>query len=411
MVKERVLNGAQSWVQHHPGEDHCGVFVVGPTLLAKGREHGPLSGIRFAVKDLFDVAGTRTGRGNPAWLTTDPIEPTHARAVQALIEGGADLLGKTVTDELAFSLAGTNVHYGTPLNSAAPARVPGGSSSGSVAAVAGGLVDFALGTDTGGSIRVPASYCGVFGIRPSHGRIDMGGVMTLAGSFCTAGLFARSGAMLERSWLALCDGASSPSWTGRAPRAIVQAVFVLFALADERAREALSESMRQFATRCGLLIREGSLGDAEEIARFMKAFRTIQMYEAWKMHGSWIASSRPNFGPGIGARFAMASRVDAASFYEAEQVRDVLKSRLAAFCGKEALLVQPATSGVAPLLTLETKEKDDLRTRTLFLTAIAGLAGAPVVVLPLASVDGLPVGRAAVGLPGDDDALLALSMP
>ena len=137
-------------------------FVVGPVLLAAGSSEGGLSGLTFAVKDLYYVAGTRTGAGNPNRLAEAPVAIEHAAPVDALLESGAELIGKTVTDEFAFSLSGTNVHYGTPRNPRGPSRVPGGSSSGSVSAVADGLVDFALGTDTGGSTRVPASYCSVF---------------------------------------------------------------------------------------------------------------------------------------------------------------------------------------------------------------------------------------------------------
>ena len=145
--------------------DHLGAFVIGPRLLESGAPGGPLSGLRFGVKDLFDVAGTRTGAGNPDWLADAPVASTDAPAVSALLAAGADLWGKTVTDELAYSLSGTNVHYGTPVNTAAPGHVPGGSSSGSAAAVAGGEVELALGTDTGGSNRVPASY--LRDLRPS----------------------------------------------------------------------------------------------------------------------------------------------------------------------------------------------------------------------------------------------------
>jgi len=171
-------------------------FVVGPVLLAAGSSEGALSGLTFAVKDLYDVAGTRTGAGNPDRLAEAPVATENAAPVDALLESGAELIGKTVTDELAFSLSGTNIHYGTPRNPTAPGRVPGGSSSGSVSAVADGLVDFALGTDTGGSTRVPASYCGVFGLRATHGRISRRGVFLLAPSFCSIGVFSRSAAVL-----------------------------------------------------------------------------------------------------------------------------------------------------------------------------------------------------------------------
>src|SRR5712671_3391861 len=159
---------------------------------------GPLRDLCFAVKDLIDVAGHPTGCGNPTWLATHPPASVSAVCVEQLLAAGAQCEGKTITDELAFSLLGENHFYGTPLNPSAPDRVPGGSSSGSASAVACGLVDFALGTDTGGSVRVPASNCGIWGWRPSHGLISVAGVMPFSPTLDTVGVFARSAETLQR---------------------------------------------------------------------------------------------------------------------------------------------------------------------------------------------------------------------
>src|SRR5437764_3737377 len=167
-------------------------FDLSPT------ESGPLDGLRFAVKDTIDVAGFKTGCGNPTWRDSHPAAVVHAVCVEELLHAGARCIGKTISDELAFSLLGENHFYGTPLNAHAPDRVPGGSSSGSASAVACGLVDFALGTDTGGSVRVPASNCGIWGFRPSHGLISVAGVMPFAPTLDTVGIFTRSGALLEQ---------------------------------------------------------------------------------------------------------------------------------------------------------------------------------------------------------------------
>jgi amidase len=170
-----------------------------------GAVAGELAGLRLAVKDLFDVAGLPTGAGNPRWLETHPIPANDAPAVARLLRAGASLVGKTVTDELAWSLNGTNIHYGTPYNPAAPGRMPGGSSSGSAAAVAAALADIGLGTDTGGSIRVPASYCGLYGLRPTHARVPREGVVPLAATFDVAGLLCRDAVTLRKSAAALLD--------------------------------------------------------------------------------------------------------------------------------------------------------------------------------------------------------------
>ncbi|MBO6785189.1 MAG: hypothetical protein JJ899_18220, partial [Alphaproteobacteria bacterium] len=187
-------------------KDSLGAFRPGAIQRVEGAGDGPLQGVTFAVKDLFDVAGMQTGAGNPDFLEGRPPAEEHAPAVRAMLDAGATMVGKTITDELAFGLAGENFHYGTPLNTAAPDRIPGGSSSGSVSAVAGGMCDTALGTDTGGSMRVPSSHCGVYGIRTTHGRVPIDGVVPLAESFDTVGWFARSADMLMKVGRVLLPG-------------------------------------------------------------------------------------------------------------------------------------------------------------------------------------------------------------
>src|SRR5262252_9380020 len=178
--------------------DDIGAFVPGPRVRIEGRPGGPLSGLAFAAKDLFDVAGVPTGGGNHDWPTGRPLPTPHAWAVQTLLDAGASLIGKTITDEVSLGIRGENPFYGTPRNSKAPDRVPGGSSSGSAAAVAAGICDTALGTDTGGSVRVPASFCGLYGIRPTHGRIPVAGMMPQAPSSDTTGWFARDAATFAK---------------------------------------------------------------------------------------------------------------------------------------------------------------------------------------------------------------------
>src|SRR3546814_654433 len=186
-------------------DDGRGAFITHAEVRIDGAADGPLAGVTFAAKDIFDTAGHVTGCGNPDWLRTHSPAVETAPVVHTLLEAGATLVGKTLTDEIAYSLNGENVHYGTPINVNAPGRIPGGSSNGSAAAVAGGLVDFALGSDTGGSVRVPASYCGIYGLRPTHDRISLDGVMPLAPSFDTVGWFAREADLIARVGQVLLD--------------------------------------------------------------------------------------------------------------------------------------------------------------------------------------------------------------
>src|SRR3954468_11048806 len=178
--------------------DSINAFVPGPRVRLDGTPGGPLSDLTFAAKDLFDVAGVPTGGGNHDWARANPLPTKHAWAVQTLLDAGAALIGKTITDEVSLGILGENAFDGTPLNSRAPDRVPGGSSSGSAAAVAAGLCDTAVGTDTGGSVRVPASFCGLYGIRPTHGRLDVTGMLPQAPTSDTTGWFARDAETFAR---------------------------------------------------------------------------------------------------------------------------------------------------------------------------------------------------------------------
>src|SRR5206468_1051711 len=187
------------------GQTPGGAYFVPHDLASPltGSGKGPLAGLTAAVKDMYAIAGERTGGGNPDWLARQQPAASHAASITKILDAGATIIGKTICDEFFFSVAGVNAHYGTPPNPRAPGRIPGGSSSGSAAATAAGTCDFALGSDTGGSVRIPASLCGLYGIRTTHGRIDTKGVMDMAPSFdtvgwlaATAGVFRKVGPML-----------------------------------------------------------------------------------------------------------------------------------------------------------------------------------------------------------------------
>jgi len=167
---------------------------------------GPLRGLRLAVKDIVDVAGLPTGAGHPDWLATHPVPQRSAPVVDRITDAGAVIVGKTYTDEFAYSMFGSNAHYGTPVNPAAPGHLPGGSSSGSAVAVAAGLADIGLGTDTAGSVRIPASWCGLYGLRPTHDRASREGIVALAPSFDVPGLLCAGLATLRLAATAMLDG-------------------------------------------------------------------------------------------------------------------------------------------------------------------------------------------------------------
>ena len=363
-----------------------------------GAPGGPLSGLTMAVKDVFDIAGCRTGNGHPLWLETHEPAAATASAVARLVEAGADMVGKTHTDELAYSLNGENVHYGTPTNPKAPDRIPGGSSSGSAVAVAGGLVDFALGTDCGGSVRLPASYCGIYGLRTSHGIVPTDGVAKLAPSFDTVGWFARDSALMRRIGSVLL-----PPDDGGAPERLILAIDA-FAAVPEDVAAALALAVERLAK--GVAIRSESVVASGASAGWAQTFRVLQGAEIAIQHHAWIDRHRPEFGPGVRERFAWTRTIDPSEVARAAVERVEIAGRLDALLGADAFLLLPTGPGVAPRVGTPAAELEAFRARAFALLCIAGLARLPQISLPLGSVEGLPVGLSVIAPRGRDRALL-----
>ncbi|MCC5811673.1 MAG: amidase [Ectothiorhodospiraceae bacterium] len=361
---------------------------------------GPLDGRRFAVKDVFQVKGTRTGNGHPKWRETHAPAPAHAPAISRLLASGAELVGKTHTDELTYSLSGQNVHYGTPPNPSAPDCVPGGSSSGSASVTAAGLVDFALGTDTGGSVRVPASFCGIYGIRPTLGAVSTEGAGELARSFDVVGWFARDAAMLQRVGSVLLPNRVSPQL--QRVRLLREAIV--------SSEEELAEQTRQLLDAGAVpleQIEDATVGPLEE---FFQAFRPLQAYEAWAHYGKWITRHRPLFGPGVKERFAAASQVSEAEARWARQRCGELRDGLLEIVGDNTVLCMPTTPIPAPALGASDAQVEAARFRMLCMNAVAGTGGLPQLSLPLLQLGGRPVGLSLIGPPGSDLQLLELAV-
>jgi amidase len=380
-------------------DDRVGAFVPGPLVEVAGATEGPLAGIDFAVKDLFDVAGVPTTYGNPDWARTHPPAAATAPVVQALLQAGARLRGKTKTVELAYGLTGENIHHGTPLNPAAPDRFPGGSSCGSAAAVAAGLVGFALGSDTGGSVRIPASYCGVFGIRPSWGAISLAGTCPLGPSFDTVGWFATKASLLRRVGTVILPGG------GDGPLGPLVKVQEAWVNAQPVVAAALTGPLQAAERVFGPAL---SLQVAPEgLESLYTHFRNAQAEEAWAALGAWVEATKPHFGPGVGERFAAAKGTDPAAAAAGRRFRDVFRTRIRAMLQGGAVLAYPTSPVPAPKLDTDLAAQQLVREATMSVTAIAGLAGLCEVTLPAAKVDGAPVGLSLVAAPGRDRALLA----
>jgi amidase len=382
-------------------------FDLSPT------DSGPLDGLRFAVKDTIDVAGFKTGCGNPTWRDSHPAAVVHAVCLEQLLRAGARCVGKTISDELAFSLLGENHFYGTPLNAHAPDRVPGGSSSGSASAVACGLVDFALGTDTGGSTRIPASNCGIWGFRPSHDFISVAGVNPLAPSFDTVGVLARSADVLAKVGLVLLAAPVSAS-----KPATIYLIRDAFALADADVQGALSEPRRQLRETFGGAVLESSLQElvpddtGHSFAPWAETFCVIQWAEIKNSLGAWIANAKPEFGPEIAASFQLVSQLDHRRIAEAVQRREQYFRSLHEFLGPDDLLCIPTTPALAPRKGDPPKRSSSgsgYYPRALSLTSVAGMGRLPQVSLPIADADGVPVGLSLLARHGQDSFLLQVA--
>ncbi|HSN41180.1 MAG TPA: amidase [Burkholderiales bacterium] len=383
-----------------PG-DPLGAFCHHTHVALKGKNSGPLAGLAFGAKDIYDIAGYKTGFGSPEWLSTHNAATATAPAVQRLLDAGADLVGKTHTDELTYSLNGENAHYGTPVNVNAPGRIPGGSSSGSAAAVAGGLCDFALGSDTGGSVRAPASFCGIYGIRPTHGRVSLDGACPLAASFDTCGWFARDPALLERIGSVLLD-AAPPARPGR---------LLLAADAFALAGDAVAQALQSAIARVGALLGrpERITVSDEGLPQWFQVFRLLQGAEIWAQHGEWVTRVKPDLGPGVKERIQWTSTINAEDAAAAGRKREDIARRMDALLAADAVLVLPTVPGIAPPRNTPSAELDDFRSRAMGLLCIAGLARLPQVSLPLGTLGGCPLGLSLVARRGGDEMLLRLA--
>jgi amidase len=380
----------QAWVPH-------GHFVI------EGAPDGPLAGLHFAAKDVFDVAGQPTGAGNPAWLASQPVPTRHSALVRQVLNAGATLCGKVISDELAYSIHGHNLHYGMPLNSAARDRIPGGSSSGSVAAVAARLVDFALGTDTGGSTRVPASYCGVWGLRTTHDLVSREGLVPLHPSFDTATWFAHDPATFERVTRALLPATDfKPSRAMLLQDATDQA--------DAEVAALLPPALQALRPLMGHGVTKTVAAQGATLEAWRRHYVAWGAHEAWQAHGNWITQNTPDFEDAIASRWQTAAQVSDDMAQAARTEGLLARARVRAIVGADNVLVLPSAASVAPLRSAAGPEIDAVRVRTLRICCIAGLAGLPQVSLPLLTASGLPAGVSLIGPAGSDVALVCLAI-
>jgi amidase len=391
-------SGAPLFIGEDTVQDTLGAFVPGVSVNKAPRRAGPLSGLRFAAKDLFDVAGLVTGCGNPDWAATHEPAESDAWAVNALLEAGAALTGKSITDEISLGLLGINRFHGTPLNPRAPDRVAGGSSSGSASAVAGGLVDFSLGTDSGGSVRIPASFCGLYGLRPTHGRIPVAGMMTQAPSFDTVGFFAGNAKTFGEVGAVLFG----EPVVDVLPDEIIVATDC-FALADEPVQAALLPLIAQLGA--AVPVTKMPLAEGDVLA-WSQHQRVLQRSEFQATFRDWIDRVNPRFSAEVAGAFADDGRINADELAAAAAFRGSASTQLDALLDGRRMLCMPTS----PILPIRRDARlSQMRTavhRIVDLTGIAGLTGLPQVNLPFAASGSIPVGLSLIGWRGGDARLL-----
>ena len=368
----------------------------------KGAATGPLAGLTAVVKDMYAIAGERTGNGNPEWLAAQQPAKQHAGVVKKLLDAGATITGKTICDEFFFSVSGANAHYGTPVNARAPGRLPGGSSAGSAAAVGANICDLALGSDTGGSVRVPASFNGIWGLRPTHGRIDCSGVSDMAPSLDVPGWFAATPGVFRNVGGVLLDGQRVPAKISR--------VIVLedaFEQADPEVAELLHALVEFMSDDLPPLTHARIAPDGFDPWR--EAMRIVQAYEVWQTFGDFVTRHKPNLGPGVRERIAFCATVTPDQHAAAAAVRAQASEHIRRTAMPGTVLVLPSAPTIAPKVDIAGDDLENFRVRVMRLTCTAGLAGLPQMSIPAGTISGCPIGLSFIGWQGGDEALLDLA--
>lgn len=375
-----------------------------PEVTVPHAPSGPLAGLTLAVKDIFQVAGYPNGWGQPTRLALAQPDTQTQSAVLNLLDAGIEMAGKSQCEELCFSLTGINKHYGAPVNGAAPERVTGGSSSGSASLISNGIVDVATGSDTGGSVRAPASYCGLIGLRTTHGRIALDRTMPLAPSFDVFGWFAKDAA----TYAAVGDvllGNDADSTPLNRLMACPELDSLLLGDDDYRAFALGAEKVEKvFDDERAFVTLPFNLMDA------YWSFRRCQAYEAWQELGPWITEHKPDLGPGVKERFEFGASITQAEFERETGVRLAVRTALDELIGRDGLLVLPTVPSCAPRKDESEDTLQAFREQALMLLCLSGLSGLPQITLPLAQVYGAPLGVSLIGPRGSDRRLVDLAV-
>ena len=384
-----------------------GAFVE--VLRLEPHRAGPLDGLTFTVKDVIAVAGCRTSFGSPSWRDAHPAAERNALCVDQMLAAGASCVGRVVADEFTYSLDGESHFFGTPLNPKAPGRIPGGSSSGSASSVACGLADFSLGTDSGGSIRVPASLTGVWGMRPSLHRISEAGVLPFMPSISTVGAVAATLDVLDRAMRVLLRSRPAPTEPVRRIVLLQDA----FDLADAPVRAAAEAALGDIAKRIGMApepiaFAEIAGRDIDLAACNTAALRNLQTLEFQNTVGEWIETHGPALGPTFTMAYGNVKAFDRVAALDSLDLCRRLFEGIGRFLTPGTVVCFPTTPTVAPpkgsLNSLTAVM--DFYDRTMAVTSFAGVSRLPEISAPLLTVDGCPAGLSFAAAHHADEFLL-----
>ncbi len=371
--------------------------------VAAGTDPGPLAGVPFAAKNLFDVAGSVT-RAGATVTARDPPAARDADAIAALERAGAILIGLTNMDEFAYGFTTENAHDGTTRNPHDRARIAGGSSGGSASAVAAGIVPLSLGSDTNGSIRVPAALCGIFGVRPTFGTLSRAGAFPFVNSLDAIGPFARNAADLRAAYAALADTTAVRAVDATGLRVARLGGYFDTALTPE-AREAV-DSVAQ-------ALGGGATVVFEEAERARKAAFVITAAEAGQLHLRRLREHASAYDPAVRDRLLAGALVPAGWYVLAQRFRTHVRSALREIFVSYDVLLAPATPYPATLVGQTTIALDgvtsDIRSNAGAFTQPISFAGVPVLTVPVVRAGRLPVGVQLIGPPGSEATLFALA--
>ena len=373
-----------------------------------GATLGPLDGVIVSIKDLFDVAGEATRAGSTTLADAQPAT-SDAPVVERLREAGAVIVGKTNMSEFAFTGVGANPHFGTPANPADKKRVPGGSSSGAAVAVADGMCEISIGTDTGGSTRIPAALCGVVGFKPTKERVSTEGAFPLSPTMDSVGPIARN--------VADCAKADALI-AGEEPWTLEPAAFAGLRLGiprglplqelDETVTAKFKAALRRLA-QSGVRLSEMEFTTLDDMARVQSA-ATIATVEAWRIHRERIAARGDDFDPIVRARIETGSAVSDADYARMLEQRGELVRAMDVALAQVDALVLPTTPIVAPAMSeLLTTDGFNRANRLLLRnTAIANFFDLCAISLPMPG-GGLPAGLMLFGRRGEDRRLFEIA--